>query len=129
MAPVFRRICARRCSSRSCASTMPATKTKAAPGSGLRSHATSRARMRSEEHTSELQSPYDLVCRLLLEKKKTRLYVRHGVPPPTPLELRPVAPEPPAMAVYRQTSYEVLPGYAAEYAPLQPSTEDIQQAC
>src|SRR5207248_3497837 len=27
--------------------------------------------MRSEEHTSELQSPYDLVCRLLLEKKKT----------------------------------------------------------
>src|SRR5438094_7375281 len=28
------------------------------------------ARRRSEEHTSELQSPYDLVCRLLLEKKK-----------------------------------------------------------
>src|SRR5207248_8303642 len=27
---------------------------------------------RSEEHTSELQSPYDLVCRLLLEKKKNR---------------------------------------------------------
>src|SRR5256885_15686426 len=29
-----------------------------------------RARMRSEEHTSELQSPCNLVCRLLLEKKK-----------------------------------------------------------
>src|SRR5207248_10808176 len=28
------------------------------------------AQVRSEEHTSELQSPYDLVCRLLLEKKK-----------------------------------------------------------
>src|SRR5438874_13113943 len=28
------------------------------------------ARMRSEEHTSELQSRRDLVCRLLLEKKK-----------------------------------------------------------
>src|SRR5207248_10324854 len=28
------------------------------------------AMQRSEEHTSELQSPYDLVCRLLLEKKK-----------------------------------------------------------
>src|SRR2546426_5664661 len=28
-------------------------------------------RMRSEEHTSELQSPCNLVCRLLLEKKKT----------------------------------------------------------
>src|SRR5437773_4052185 len=27
---------------------------------------------RSEEHTSELQSHHDLVCRLLLEKKKTR---------------------------------------------------------
>src|SRR5438067_10346546 len=28
------------------------------------------ARTRSEEHTSELQSRFDLVCRLLLEKKK-----------------------------------------------------------
>src|SRR5256885_9243471 len=28
------------------------------------------ARHRSEEHTSELQSPCNLVCRLLLEKKK-----------------------------------------------------------
>src|SRR5258708_14806460 len=28
--------------------------------------------LRSEEHTSELQSPDHLVCRLLLEKKKTR---------------------------------------------------------
>src|SRR5438876_4921214 len=31
--------------------------------------------MRSEEHTSELQSPVHLVCRLLLEKKKQRLIV------------------------------------------------------
>src|SRR3989454_6426471 len=30
-----------------------------------------RIRERSEEHTSELQSPCNLVCRLLLEKKKT----------------------------------------------------------
>src|SRR5207244_7556054 len=30
-----------------------------------------RADRRSEEHTSELQSPDHLVCRLLLEKKKT----------------------------------------------------------
>src|SRR5438067_4965059 len=29
-----------------------------------------RVRNRSEEHTSELQSRFDLVCRLLLEKKK-----------------------------------------------------------
>src|SRR5256885_16581527 len=34
------------------------------PGSGWRGPA------RSEEHTSELQSPCNLVCRLLLEKKK-----------------------------------------------------------
>src|SRR2546426_7260596 len=34
------------------------------------------ASSRSEEHTSELQSPCNLVCRLLLEKKKTTiLYV------------------------------------------------------
>src|SRR5699024_12772613 len=30
-----------------------------------------RRHWRSEEHTSELQSRFDLVCRLLLEKKKT----------------------------------------------------------
>src|SRR2546427_1916921 len=30
------------------------------------------AQLRSEEHTSELQSQSNLVCRLLLEKKKTR---------------------------------------------------------
>src|SRR2546426_9255508 len=29
---------------------------------------------RSEEHTSELQSPCNLVCRLLLEKKKKQAY-------------------------------------------------------
>src|SRR5437867_9637448 len=35
--------------------------------------------IRSEEHTSELQSPYDLVCRLLLEKKKKNI-TRHSSP-------------------------------------------------
>src|SRR3712207_8176909 len=44
-----------------------ATTTAAAPG---RPRARSR---RSEEHTSELQSRQYLVCRLLLEKKKTDL--------------------------------------------------------
>src|SRR5256885_12588479 len=33
-------------------------------------HADRRHGTRSEEHTSELQSPCNLVCRLLLEKKK-----------------------------------------------------------
>src|SRR2546426_6086139 len=32
----------------------------------------SLVRWRSEEHTSELQSPCNLVCRLLLEKKKKK---------------------------------------------------------
>src|SRR5437868_14585262 len=33
---------------------------------------------RSEEHTSELQSRFDLVCRLLLEKKKKNIkYIKH----------------------------------------------------
>src|SRR2546421_3907253 len=36
---------------------------------------------RSEEHTSELQSRSDLVCRLLLEKKKTQNRRRHTRPP------------------------------------------------
>src|SRR5438094_5777444 len=36
--------------------------------------------VRSEEHTSELQSPYDLVCRLLLEKKKKNNNVTNNVP-------------------------------------------------
>src|SRR2546430_11188422 len=32
--------------------------------------------LRSEEHTSELQSQSNLVCRLLLEKKKHHMYLR-----------------------------------------------------
>src|SRR5690349_23627634 len=47
---------------------------RAAPaGAGRRDDAEAgraRRRRRSEEHTSELQSRRDLVCRLLLEKKK-----------------------------------------------------------
>src|SRR5699024_11256031 len=43
-------------------------------GSNLRTPAAcmgqSRCEYRSEEHTSELQSRFDIVCRLLLEKKK-----------------------------------------------------------
>src|SRR5256885_5093422 len=37
-------------------------------------------RARSEEHTSELQSPCNLVCRLLLEKKK-KIYQSRSYPP------------------------------------------------
>src|SRR5437667_3915556 len=37
--------------------------------------------VRSEEHTSELQSHHDLVCRLLLEKKNDASMVLHGLLP------------------------------------------------
>src|SRR5256885_13080059 len=49
------------------------------PARGVPDHLPRRVRQlvflaehRSEEHTSELQSPCNLVCRLLLEKKNTR---------------------------------------------------------
>src|SRR5438876_5916627 len=44
---------------------VPHRRAGAVPGAARR-----RRRCRSEEHTSELQSPVHLVCRLLLEKKK-----------------------------------------------------------
>src|SRR2546430_9899045 len=37
-------------------------------------------RQRSEEHTSELQSQSNLVCRLLLEKKKTPKHLHYSIP-------------------------------------------------
>src|SRR5258708_13298870 len=46
-------------------------------------------RSRSEEHTSELQSPDHLVCRLLLEKKQAR------APAPSPRAPPPAAPPSP----------------------------------
>src|SRR5260221_3123571 len=56
-------------------------------GNALAMVATSRAGLRtsfarSEEHTSELQSHSDLVCRLLLEKKKIRHQQQHLQKPP-----------------------------------------------
>src|SRR5690242_21064548 len=50
----------------------------------------SRPAIRSEEHTSELQSHVNLVCRLLLEKKKQPLRSTHRATPPSP----PPAPPP-----------------------------------
>src|SRR5260370_17442682 len=46
--------------------------------------------VRSEEHTSELQSHLNLVCRLLLEKKnKTHTYIASPPPPATHPERTP----------------------------------------
>src|SRR2546426_4193049 len=48
--------------------------------SGLIEQRTAKAnQIRSEEHTSELQSPCKIVCRLLLEKKKKHKINRHPV--------------------------------------------------
>src|SRR2546430_7039540 len=44
---------------------------------------TSLLASRSEEHTSELQSQSNLVCRLLLEKKKQRPWTAHPRSPST----------------------------------------------
>src|SRR5436309_10659434 len=46
----------------------------AAPHHDHRQRRTARRRSRSEEHTSELQSRENLVCRLLLEKKKKEIF-------------------------------------------------------
>src|SRR5207249_5286273 len=48
---------------------------------GERARVATRAGGRSEEHTSELQSRFDLVCRLLLEKKKKKAYHSHLTEP------------------------------------------------
>src|SRR5438552_10687282 len=53
---------------RSCARSSPRWPRRSGPG---RFWPTGCRFCRSEEHTSELQSPDHLVCRLLLEKKKT----------------------------------------------------------
>src|SRR2546430_5927588 len=46
----------------------------------MKNSATPSAKERSEEHTSELQSQSNLVCRLLLEKKKKNInmHIRHS---------------------------------------------------
>src|SRR2546421_7477151 len=58
------RLCARACASVSQLGALSSVETRKRVSPG-----TARMR-RSEEHTSELQSRSDLVCRLLLEKKK-----------------------------------------------------------
>src|SRR5207237_8085143 len=59
----------RRPARRRCASVGRSARGSAASRSAPRSR-TAAARARSEEHTSELQSHLNIVCRLLLEKKK-----------------------------------------------------------
>src|SRR5437762_5079591 len=51
---------------------IPAASSRASAGGVVASRAPA---IRSEEHTSELQSPMYLVCRLLLEKKKKKKHI------------------------------------------------------
>src|SRR2546422_8466170 len=68
--PISRR---RRVRGRRAARPRPGARAAAGdPGGADRGRRGHRARERSEEHTSELQSRLHLVCRLLLEKKKKR---------------------------------------------------------
>src|SRR5258708_8889553 len=62
--------CPTRCRARTCRRSAPSSRTTA-------NFPHTQKSIRSEEHTSELQSPDHLVCRLLLEKKK--------IPPTHPL--------------------------------------------
>src|SRR5437868_12869222 len=59
---------------------LPISATTSLPNARRGSISTSRgspgSRERSEEHASELQSRFDLVCRLLLEKKKKTTQIR-----------------------------------------------------
>src|SRR3989454_8887281 len=61
---------AARSSGRTPANDPPCLPTGVLTASTTKASLTVRPTQRSEEHTSELQSPCNLVCRLLLEKKK-----------------------------------------------------------
>src|SRR5438876_2016845 len=52
-------------------------RTSCSPAKAHSSASSTTDRCRSEEHTSELQSPVHLVCRLLLEKKKKKKKIKN----------------------------------------------------
>src|SRR4051812_49950676 len=69
-----------RCSATS-TTTARASRSATSTATGTRTSCSSTSAgppaLRSEEHTSELQSHVNLVCRLLLEKKKTTQHTHH----------------------------------------------------
>src|SRR2546426_5944527 len=69
--PICRGTAPRRCRKYRFAAPAQGSQVCRHPPAAERSACAWRLRQRSEEHTSELQSPCNLVCRLLLEKKKT----------------------------------------------------------
>src|SRR2546430_4264569 len=89
------------------------------PPGRARSGNTCPGRRRSEEHTSELQSQSNLVCRLLLEKKKTRILPpaveEHG----GPKFFAEVASRACAFhAVVHLVCSHLLPAYSSRFSPI-----------
>src|SRR5205809_4600876 len=75
-----------------------------------------RRRVRSEEHTSELQSRLHLVCRLLLEKKKHKHPKYHGTS-----SSRPCIPPVPATSTLASIAViRTVAGRLADAPPLTP---------
>src|SRR5256885_12700717 len=63
-----------------CASRIPPSSPQQRCPTAIFRTVSCQTKPRSEEHTSELQSPCNLVCRLLLEKKKQHLQHDHQPP-------------------------------------------------
>src|SRR5260221_6056013 len=81
---LFRSECRARCEPAARTQAQGALPRPAGSGSGAAGRSTCAAHRadRSEEHTSELQSHSDLVCRLLLEKKKKESHAEHSTSTP-----------------------------------------------
>src|SRR5438132_3111238 len=69
-------IATRRTAGRACGRTRRAPRPRTSRTSTRRDTSRRCVEVRSEEHTSELQSHSDLVCRLLLEKKNIYIYIQ-----------------------------------------------------
>src|SRR5256885_11962671 len=77
------------------------------------------AMRRSEEHTSELQSPCNLVCRLLLEKKK-KFEQQNTKFPLSPYHIAPQQPYPKVFTSASYTRYHAtasIPNYLSSSVP------------
>src|SRR2546426_5269305 len=85
-----------------CASPLPSsTSWRLIPCWASHTLTASPSATRSEEHTSELQSPCNLVCRLLLEKKKKKTHTANGR----------IQPLPPYQLTTSRTVYSAATGY------------------
>src|SRR5256885_10022169 len=110
----------RRCDEGSGKTVVPLRRASLAEGSGGRNppfggHFLIWRRARSEEHTSELQSPCNLVCRLLLEKKKTHTSPQELTCPHPPTPRPPCHRDPPCS---RPSALRIVPaGVPATLSP------------